>query len=93
MAVDGITIEVAFATPERQAVIAVTMPVDSTVIQAIETSGILQQFPEIDLTSGKIGIFGQVCQASKTLTDGDRVEIYRPLQQDPMAARRGRLRR
>lgn len=89
---DGlISVEVAYAKPDRQNIISLTLLVDSTAEQAISASGILQQFPEIDLSRQKIGIFGQVCKLDKPLTDGDRIEIYRPLQQHPMEARRGRL--
>lgn len=89
---DGlISVEVAYATPDRQLIASLTLPTDSTAEQAISASDMLQQFPEIDLSRQKIGIFGQVCKLDKLLTDGDRVEIYRPLQQNPMDARRGRL--
>ncbi|MCQ8104640.1 RnfH family protein [Methylomonas sp. SURF-2] len=89
---DGlINVEVAYATPERQAVIAVSLPAGAAAEQAILASGILSQFAEIDLSAQKIGIFGSVCKPDRILTDGDRVEIYRPLQQNPMDARRGRL--
>ncbi|MBS4050543.1 MAG: RnfH family protein [Methylomonas sp.] len=86
-------VEVAYATPERQAVIAVTLPAGGTAEQAIQASGILSQFTEIDLSAQKIGIFGSVCKPDRILADGDRVEIYRPLQQNPMDARRGRVQR
>ncbi len=91
MANDPIRTEVAYAKPERQAVLVVDLPIGSTVEQAIHASGLLQQFPEIDLTQQKVGIFGQVCKLDHPLQDGDRVEIYRPLTQDPMTARRNRL--
>nr|WP_196437899.1 RnfH family protein [Methylomonas sp. LL1] len=84
-------VEVAYATPERQTIIAVTLPAGSTAEQAIAASDILQQFPEIDLSQRKVGVFGLICKLDKPLTDGDRIEIYRPLQQNPMDARRGRL--
>lgn len=91
---DGlINVEVAYATPERQVIIAVTLPAGGTAAQAIQASGILRQFAEIDLSVQKIGIFGSVCKPEQTLADGDRVEIYRPLQQNPMDARRGRVQR
>jgi putative ubiquitin-RnfH superfamily antitoxin RatB of RatAB toxin-antitoxin module len=86
-----ICVEVAYAKLDRQSVISLTLPIDSIAEQAISASGILLQFPEIDLSQQKIGIFGQVCKLDKPLNDGDRVEIYRPLQQNPMDARRGRL--
>ncbi|WP_425311400.1 RnfH family protein [Methylomonas methanica] len=86
-------VEVAYATPQRQAIIAVTLPADSTAEQAIRASGILREFPEIDLSVQEIGIFGSACKRDKTIADGDRVEIYRPLVQDPMEARRNRVRK
>ena len=86
-----IEIEVAYALPDRQVLVGVVLADNGSVGQAIEASGILQQFPEIDLSQQKVGIFSQLCTLDSTLQAGDRVEIYRPLQQDPMAARRGRL--
>ena len=91
MVTETIHVEVAYATLERQAIIEVDLPESSTVEQAIQTSGILQQFPTIDLSQQKVGIFGLVCKLDKTLQDGERIEIYRPLQQNPMDARRKRL--
>jgi len=90
MADDLIRVEVAYARPEQQVVIEVELPIEGTVEQAILASGILQQFPEIDLNRQKVGIFSQVCKLDKTLQNGDRVEIYRPLTQSPMQARRER---
>ncbi len=91
MADDLISVEVAYATPEHQVIVAVDLPLDGTLEQAIQVSGILQQFSEIDLSQQKVGVFGQICRLDKPLTSGDRVEIYRALQQNPMDARRGRL--
>ncbi|WP_445369181.1 RnfH family protein [Methylomonas sp. BW4-1] len=91
MADDLIAVEVAYATPDRQVLIPISLAANSTAKQAIETSGILQEFPEIDLSQQKVGIFGQVCNLDKNLSAEDRVEIYRHLKQNPMDARRGRL--
>lgn len=93
MASDLIHVEVAYAMPEHQSIISVAMPHESTVEQAISASRILQQFPEIDLAQQKVGIFSQICKLDKTLHDGDRIEIYRPLAQDPMTARRSRIKK
>jgi len=93
MAEDTIRVEVAYAAPERQALLELCLPAETNAIQAIEASGILQQFPEIDLGQQAIGIFGALCKPDKILADGDRVEIYRALRQNPMEARRGRLRK
>jgi len=89
--VDEIHIEVVYAQPDRAAIVDLTLAADSTIEQAIIASGLLQRFPDISLSQQKVGIFGQIVGLDKTLTDGDRVEIYRPLQQDPMTARRHRL--
>lgn len=91
MAADVIDIEVAYATPDRQTVIVLSIPAGSTAEQAINASGILQQNPEIDLKQQKIGIFSQICSLEKIVGNGQRIEIYRPLQQNPMEARRNRL--
>lgn len=90
MAADSIRIEVAYATPAKQTILALDLPAGSSAEQAINASGILQVFPEIDLNKQQIGIFGTVCKAGQSLADGDRIEIYRPLAQNPMAARRSR---
>ncbi|MDX8126644.1 RnfH family protein [Methylomonas sp. OY6] len=84
-------VEVAYATPDRQLLIPISLAANSTAKQAIEASGILREFPEIDLGQQKVGIFGQICNLDKNLSAEDRVEIYRPLKQNPMDARRGRL--
>ena len=83
-------IEVAYATPEQQHIITLTVPEHSTIEQAIQASGILQHFPEIDLKQNAVGIFGKVCTLNQTLRTGDRIEIYRPLQIDPKQARKQR---
>jgi putative ubiquitin-RnfH superfamily antitoxin RatB of RatAB toxin-antitoxin module len=88
MAAELIAIEVAYATANLQTVLTLTVSCESTIEQAIIASGILQQWPEIDLQKNKVGIFGQLCELDKVLNAGDRVEIYRPLQKDPMEARR-----
>jgi len=83
-------VEVAFATPEKQRVITVTVEVGCTVKQVIDMSGMVNQFPEIDLQAMPVGLFGKVCKLDKKVKSGDRVEIYRPLLQNPMDARRNR---
>ncbi|NOQ77207.1 MAG: RnfH family protein [Methylococcaceae bacterium] len=83
-------VEVAFAIPEKQVVITVTLVEGSTVQQAIDTSGVVNQFSEIDLLSMPVGIFGKICKLDQGVKSGDRVEIYRPLLQNPMDARRNR---
>ncbi|MGH8548539.1 MAG: RnfH family protein [Methylococcales bacterium] len=83
-------IEVAYALPELQVVLSIDLEPGSSVKTAIECSGILERFPEIDLARNSVGIFGSVCGLDQRLTHGDRIEIYRPLVQDPKEARRRR---
>jgi len=85
-----VDVEVAFAKPDKQLIIPVKLEAGSSVQHAINESGIFNQFPEIDLTKLKVGVFGKVCDIEKTVEQGDRVEIYRPLTQNPMDARRNR---
>lgn len=91
MAVDFIEVEVAYATEVRQTLLKTSLPIASSLRSAIETSGILLAHPEIDLQQQKVGVFGQICALEQILEAGNRVEIYRPLQQHPMQARRNRV--
>jgi putative ubiquitin-RnfH superfamily antitoxin RatB of RatAB toxin-antitoxin module len=60
----------------------------STVREAIECSGLLPQFPEIDLSTQAVGIFGRIVKLDTRVNDGDRVEIYRPITADPETVER-----
>ena len=83
-------IEVAYARPDKQLIIALQVAESCTVEQVIELSGVLGQFPEIDLAINKVGIFSKISHLSSQLQENDRVEIYRSLAIDPMEARRQR---
>lgn len=90
MTEEKIEVEVAYAKPERQLILRVRGLVGMTVAQAIERSGIVEQFPEIDRASAKVGIFSKAAKMDQVLRAGDRVEIYRPLIADPKEARKKR---
>jgi len=90
VAENQITVEVVFAKPGEQALEQLQMPADSTIEAAIRQSGFLERFPEIDLATNKVGIFGKASAPSVELRDGDRIEIYRPLIADPKEARKKR---
>ena len=81
-------IEVAYATAEREIIIALRIPRGSTAHDAINRSGILAQAPEIDLEKNKIGVYGKLCPFDYVLYPFDRVEIYRSLLIDPKDIRR-----
>lgn len=76
-------IGVTYADPQQQAWLRLDMPEGSTVQDAIERSGILKRFPQIDLSEQKVGIFGKLAKLDTPLKEGDRVEIYRPITADP----------
>ncbi len=88
-------VEVAYATPERQEIVSVEVEEGTTVMDAARRSGITDLFPEIDLEQTDMGIFGKVIRspADHVLSDGDRVELYRPLKIDPKQARANRARK
>jgi len=85
-----LTIEVAYALPDKQVIIPIKAREGVTAEQAILASGVLQQFPDIDLKINKIGVFGKVAKLDAQLRDKDRVEIYRALIADPKEVRRKR---
>ena len=85
-----ITVEVAYAKPDVQVIKALKVEQGTTVEQAIEQSGILVDFPEIDITATKVGIFSKIAKKDRVLCENDRVEIYRPLIADPKEVRKKR---
>ena len=90
-----IAIEVAYALPERQRILALKVPVGTTMLDAAERSGIARVFGGLDLATAKMGIFGKAVADPRrhVLADGDRVEVYRPLTADPKEARKARARK
>jgi hypothetical protein len=83
-----ITVEVAYALPDEQQILSIEISPETTVEEAIKRSGILERYPQIDLTSDKVGIFGKICKLNATLHHKDRIEIYRGLIADPKESRR-----
>jgi len=83
-------VEVAYAEPGRQALLRVEVPAGCTVGQAIDLSGIREQFADLRIEADAVGIFSRKVPLDHELQDGDRVEIYRPLIADPKEARRKR---
>lgn len=87
---EQIPVEVAYATPEKQLILKLTVPGNATLEDAIRASGILEAFPEIDLATARVGVFGKPGKPGDSLHPGDRVEIYRPLIADPKEVRKQR---
>ena len=88
---DSIRIEIVYAEPRRQILRKVEIAANSTVDEAILASGIHAELPP-DFTPAGFGIFGRSVTAATRLRDGDRIELYRPLQADPKDSRRRRAR-
>ena len=85
-----INIEVVYALPHEQTLLKQSVPEGVTVAEAVKLCGMLEKYPEINLATNKLGIFGKLTKADTVLRDKDRIEIYRPLIADPKEVRRKR---
>lgn len=83
-----IAVEVAYASATEQLVLPLRVTPGTTAREAVQASGVLDRFPEIDPESCALGVFGERVAARHVLEAGDRVEIYRPLKADPKEVRR-----
>jgi putative ubiquitin-RnfH superfamily antitoxin RatB of RatAB toxin-antitoxin module len=81
-------IEVAFALPDRQFLECIDVGEGATVADAIRQSGLARRFPEVDIEKLEAGVWGRPARRDRVLAEGDRVEVYRPLEMDPREARR-----
>lgn len=84
----GLRVEVVYALPRQQQVVTVTLPVGSVVADAVMRSGLLERFPDIELSRVEVGVFGEKVPLDRPLSPDDRVEIYRRLEVSPEQARR-----
>ncbi len=83
-------VEVAYALPDKQSLVSLEVEKGTTLQEAIEASGILDSFEQIDLTKDRVGIFSKFATLDTVLREKDRVEIYRPLIADPKQVRKER---
>ena len=88
-----ITVEVAYALPNKQLIKTLGVPVGTTAHQAVKLSAIAEAFDEAIPEDGPLGIFGKAVANEHVLREGDRVEIYRPLIADPKEVRKERAAR
>ena len=79
---------IAYADKFKQTWLKLEVPDGSTIKEAIEFSGLLKQFPDIDLENQAVGIFGKISKLDTKVADGDRVEVYRPITADPETVER-----
>ncbi|MBU3023102.1 RnfH family protein [Aestuariibacter sp. A3R04] len=84
------SVEVAYALPGKQSLLSVSVSECATVEEAIVQSGILTLHPDIDLAKNKVGVWSRVVKLKDKLSEGDRIEIYRPLIADPKEIRKRR---
>lgn len=89
---EQVDVEIAFATPDEQAVIRVTLPKGTSVAEALRASAIAERFPDVDFDAASVGVWGHVVSRNRLIRDGDRIEVYRPLEREPREARRERAR-
>ena len=87
---ETIKVEVVYLEPDNQFLKILELPKGKSVMDAVVLSGVSLEFPHLDLTQAKLGIFGRIVERSDLLADADRVEIYRSLLVDPKEARRRR---
>ncbi|MDR2451447.1 MAG: RnfH family protein [Candidatus Accumulibacter sp.] len=87
---ESITVEVVYALKDRQELVTLTLPAGVVAREAVERSGLMDRFPEIDLGRNKLGVFARLVKPDTMLRDHDRVEIYRPLIADPKEVRKQR---
>lgn len=87
---EQLSIEVVYGTPTRQEIISCIVEPNTTIEQAILASGIVDEFPEIDLAVNNVGIWNRVAKLTDIVKDLDRIEVYRPLLADPKEVRKRR---
>ena len=87
---ETINIEVSWGDTKKQILLALEVKAGTTLLEAIELSGIREQIPEIEIDAAHLGIFSRKKPPDFVLREGDRVEIYRPLVADPKEIRRKR---
>lgn len=79
-------IEIVYALKEQQKLYVEEVAEGTTVEQAIQSSKLLKEFPELDVS--KLGVFSKLVKPNYVLHEGDRIEVYRPLIADPKVKRR-----
>jgi len=85
---DRIAVEVVFGRPDAQTLVALSLRQGATVASAIASSGLAENFPDEPFADLPVGIWGRIVDKGCILKDGDRVEVYRPLQLEPRESRR-----
>jgi putative ubiquitin-RnfH superfamily antitoxin RatB of RatAB toxin-antitoxin module len=87
---ESIRVEVVYATPDKQRLIALQVPPGTSAVETIERSGIREEFPLMVIDEQALGVFSRKIRPDYVMQPGDRLEIYRPLLADPKENRRQR---
>ena len=87
---ESITIDVVYPLPQKQEIFTVSLPAGSTLFEAVEASGVMKKYPEIDLAKDKPGVYAKLAKPDAPLRDRDRIEIYHHLIADPKEVRKQR---
>lgn len=87
---DLVDIEVVYATPKKQKLVALQVPAGTSALEAIELSGLKSDFPDMVIDPDALGVFSRRVAPEYVMEPGDRLEIYRPLMADPKEIRRQR---
>ena len=88
-----INVEIVYAQPQRSITKPLTLPPGALIADALKLAAQDEDFQGVDLANAAVGIFGKVAPRDQALKDGDRIEIYRPLLEEPKLARRQRASR
>ena len=88
-----IRVEIVYAQPQRSIAKSLSLPPGALIADALKLAAQAEDFQDMDLASATVGIFGQVASRDRPLKDGDRIEIYRPLLEEPKLARRTRAKK
>ena len=83
-----IAVELVYALPDKQVLRSLTLAEGSTVADVISRGNLAKDFPGLELADTQAGIWGQPVGRDHVVRDGDRVDLYRPLEMDPREARR-----
>lgn len=88
---EEITVEVAYALPDKQRIERLSVPIGTSALEAVQRADLGRFFDELPEASAmKLGVWGKAVAATHELADGERVEIYRDLLIDPKTVRRAR---
>ena len=85
-----ISVLVVMALPGKSLSVSLSLEENADVASAVAIAEKDPVFSEVKFKECAIGIYGELCELSQKLSDGDRIELYRPIMEDPKEKRRKR---